>query len=239
MPVLDAQLLPAIAGLLRDPALREELVRKYCDALNSLWKEYCATVAETKESIEELREREDKLTNMYNNILETIEDCGRTPRLSQRLQEIEKELEQVMESQRIAADVATPPPPEEDIRALITGKMEEFDSALSSDRETVKHKLSLHIDKLKMDRVDVAQGPRYEVSGEIRVFETGDPEDVLLAGSFQRSCKQYAPLAFPLKTSLIVRAGEWEKKTKSIATRKRIGDANRRRWAQKKATVAA
>jgi hypothetical protein len=35
---------------------------------------------------------------------------------------------------------------------------------------------------------------RYEVKGEIRLFADSDPDDVLLAASFQRSCKQYTSL---------------------------------------------
>jgi hypothetical protein len=50
----------------------------------------------------------------------------------------------------------------------------------------------------------------------------------------QRTCKQYTPLSFPFKATLIVSAKEWGKRSQSVATRKKIGDANRKRWAERK-----
>ena len=44
----------------------------------------------------------------------------------------------------------------------------------------------------------------------------------------------WTSLSFPWKASLIVSAAEWGKRSQSVATRKKIGDANRMRWAERK-----
>jgi hypothetical protein len=106
----------------------------------------------------------------------------------------------------------SPPLSEEEAKELVTRKLAVLEDALQKPPEVVKQILARHIDTLSMKPVETPDGLRYEMTGEIRLFATGDPDDVLLEGSLKRSCKQYTPLSFPLRASLITRAEEWGRK---------------------------
>ena len=238
-PIADRQLLDAISGQLCDPALSARLSVEYCKLIGSCWDEYTAAVAQSTTDAEELRHKCIELKSQAHNIMDTIQDCGKTDLLIERLQGIQKELDATEASLELVAEGASPPPSAEEVQRLITAKLAELRETLAAEPEVVKNRLAKHIDALMLKRVEGPEGPRYEATGEIRVFAEGDPDDVLLTGSFQRTCKQYTPLSFPLKASLIVKAGEWEKRTMSAAARKKIGDAKRMWWAEKKRAKTA
>lgn len=237
-PIADRQLLDALSGQLCDPALSARLSDDYCKLIGSRWDEYTAAVAQSTTDAEELRHERLELKSQAHNIMDTIQDCGKTDLLIERLKRIQEQLDTTESALELVAEKASPPPSAEEVQRLITAKLAELREALTAEPEVVKNRLAKHIDALVLKRVEVPEGLRYEAMGEIRVFAEGDPDDVLLACSFQRTCKQYTPLSFPLKASLIVKAGELEKRTQSAATRKKIGDAKRKWWAERKGATA-
>ena len=239
LTLLEAQLLDTISGIVRDPSVREKLAGDYYGQVVSFWNERTKAVARVTENIEELRDRRQDLRRKASNIVDSLQDDGRNPLLVQRLKAIQGELANLDATIAAPAEVIPPMPSQEQVEEVITRKLAGLQAALTGEPEVLKQRLSKHIDKLTMKLVEMPDGPRYEVTGDVRLFPPNDPDDVLLAASFQRTCKQYIPLSFPLKASLIVRAGEWEKQTKSAATRKKIGDANRMRWAERKRAKAA
>lgn len=237
-PIADRQLLDAISGQLCDPTLSARLSDEYCKLIGSRWDEYTAAVAQSTIDAEGLRRKRLELKSRAHNIMDTIQDCGKTDLLTERLQRIQEELDSTEASLELVAEGATQPPNAEQVLRLITAKLADLRETLTKAPEVVKNRLAKHIDALMMKRVEAPEGPRYEVTGDIRVFAEGDPEDVLLTGSFQKTCKQYTPLSFPFKASLIVSAKEWGKPPMSAAGRKKIGDANRMRWAERKKAKA-
>jgi len=147
-----------------------------------------------------------------DNIVDALQDDGRNPHLTKRLKGIEKELVAIDEDLQTASQVVTPPLSEDQAKELVTRKLAAIDAALKQPPEVVKQILARHIDTLLMKPVETPEGLRYEMTGEIRLFAAGDPDHVLLEGSLKRTCKQYTPLSFPLRASLITRAEEWGRK---------------------------
>ena len=236
LSLVESNLIPAISQCVREGSLRDKLVSSYRDQMVAQWNERVNSAQKIMESEDELRKKHLDLNRKAENIVDALQDDGRNPFLTQRLKTIKEELAKIDLAMEMAAEIVTPPLSEDQTRELITRKLAEIDAILSEPPEIVKHKLARHIDELRMKLVETPEGPRYEVTGDIRLFEVGDLDDVLLGGSFQRSCKQYTPLSFPLKASLVVRA---EKGKLSAATRKKIGDAKRTWWVEKKKAKAA
>jgi len=202
LSTVEADLLPAISERVRERSLCDELASDYRDQMVSRWNELVNSAQKAVDSADQLRESRRSLNRKADNIVDSLQDDGRNPLLVQRLKTIQEELAEIDEALKMAAEVVTPPLSEEQTRELVSRKLAELDAALTGPPEAVKHKLSKHIDGLLMKLVETPDGPRYEVTGEIRLFADGDPDDVLLAGSFQRSCKQYTPLSFPFHAIL-------------------------------------
>jgi DNA invertase Pin-like site-specific DNA recombinase len=239
LPILDAQLLAALSRLATDPVLRDRLVADYRQKVVAMWNEQTEAAAQIGATAEELRDKRDDLRKQANNIMDAFQRARGNSLLMERLNSIEAELANIDKTLVIAAETIPPLPSEEATRDLVLGKLTELATALTAAPEAVKQELSRHIDKLNMKLIDTPDGLRYVVSGDVRLFPLNDPDDVLLTGSFQRTCKQYTPISFPLKATLIVRAHEWEKRSKSPETCQKIGDANRRRWAERKKAKAS
>jgi hypothetical protein len=199
---VEAPLLEAISHCVRDAEVRDTLASTYREQVVSRWIErtgYAQGVADMKEHL--LEKRRD-LTKKADNIADALQDDGRNPLLMQRLKGIQEELGAIDADFQIAAEVVAAPLSEEQTKDLVARKMGEIEAALNEPPEAVKHALAQHIDRLSMKLVETPDGTRYDVTGEIRLFETGDPNDVLLDGSIQRSSKQYTSLSFPFHATL-------------------------------------
>jgi len=212
LTILESQMLQAISECVRDSALRDKLASEYCEQMVSHWNECEAQTQKITATGDDLRERRQNLLKKVDNIVDALQDDGRNPHLTKRLKGIEKELVAIDEDLQTASQVVTPPLSEDQAKELVTRKLAAIDAALKQPPEVVKQILARHIDTLLMKPVETPEGLRYEMTGEIRLFAAGDPDHVLLEGSLKRTCKQYTPLSFPLRASLITRAEEWGRK---------------------------
>ncbi|MGA2170330.1 MAG: hypothetical protein ABSG62_19195 [Terracidiphilus sp.] len=172
----------------------------------SHWNEREAYTQKVAATGDHLRERRQGLLKKAENIVDALQDDGRNPHLTKRLKSIEEELISIDEDLQGASEVVTPPLSEEQAKELVTRKLAGIDAALQEPPEVVKQMLAKHIDALLMKPVETPDGLQYEMTGEIRLFAPGDPDDVLLAASLKRSCKQYTLLSFPFKATLDPRA---------------------------------
>jgi hypothetical protein len=101
-----------------------------------------------------------------------------------------------------SGEAVAAPLSEEHPRDLVARNLAEIEAVVNEPPEAVKHELARHIDRLMMKIVEMPDGTRYDMTAEIRLFASGDPDDVLLGGFFQRGSKQYKSLSFPLKAIL-------------------------------------
>jgi hypothetical protein len=214
LAIVESQLLHAISECVRDVAVRDKLVADYREQMVSRWNERESYTQKVAAPGDELRERRQDLVKKVDNIVDALQDDGRNPHLTKRLKSIEEELIAIEKDLLVASEIVNPPLSEEQTKELVTRKLAAIDAALRESAEVVKQTLARHIDTLWMKPVETPDGLRYEMTGEIRLFAAGDPDDVLLEGSLKRSCKQYTPVSFPLRTSLIVRADEWRRTNK-------------------------
>ena len=159
----------------------------YRDKMISLWNETVDAHQVIEDTGDQLRNERRELSAKADNIVDALQDDGRNPMLVQRLNGILEEMSQIDTALQKGSEVVPPLLSEEQTMNLVTRKLADIDAALKEPREVLKHKLARHIDRLMMKLVETPDGSRYEVTGEIRLFATGDPDDVLLAASLMCS----------------------------------------------------
>lgn len=91
---------------------------------------------------------------------------------------------------------------------LIDQKLTELQAILTGDPILAKQQLRKYVDGLTMKATDSPECATYEVKGDIRIFAPGDPDDVLLAGSLQRTSKQYTSISIPFEAMLNARSAK-------------------------------
>jgi site-specific DNA recombinase len=224
--VLESQLIQVLTDCCSDPAIRDTLSEAPYDAARAAFDEAARSVQDIGSNQDDLQKRKADLTAQAGNLLDAVQYGRSNGFLAQRLDSIQAEIESIDSQLAVLDTTISEHPTREGIAKVVEEKLAEIGSLLREDSELARHRLRGHISKLVMSPIDTADGPRYEVTGEVRLFSPGE-DGVELTGSFKRTCKQYTPLSFTFNASLIVRAWEWEKKTKSAETRKKIGDANR------------
>jgi len=163
-------------------------------------KEY--TVQQVASNLNDLQARKGELMSNVENLLDTIQDIGRNPALSKRLNSLDAEMRNIDVLLATQTEVRSAPLTEEDVTRLLDRKMDAIKLTLTGDAEVAKQQIRKHIATLTLTPVNTAEGPMYEVSGDVNVFALGDPDDVLLGTSLERSCKQYTALSFPFHATL-------------------------------------
>jgi len=187
LTLVESQLLPAISQRLHEDSVRDDLMAVYRDKMISLWNETVDAHQVIEDTGDQLRNERRELSAKADNIVDALQDDGRNPMLVQRLNGILEEMSQIDTALQKGSEVVPPLLSEEQTMNLVTRKLADIDAALKEPREVLKHKLARHIDRLMMKLVETPDGSRYEVTGEIRLFATGDPDDVLLAASLMCS----------------------------------------------------
>ena len=161
LTLVDSQLLPAISQCVRESSVRDKLATTYRDQMVSVWNEHVNSRQTGVETEAQLREKRRDLARRANNIVDSLQDDGPNPLLSDRLRSIQEELIEIDQAMATAAEIVTSPLSEEQTKELVARKLADIDEALKGKPETAKQKLAKHIDKLKMKLVETPEGPRY------------------------------------------------------------------------------
>ena len=200
--LLEDQLIQRLSSSLVDAAIRRKLCQEYTEHLMAEYKTKEYTVQQVASNLNDLQARKGELMSNVENLLDTIQDIGRNPALSKRLNSLDAEMRNIDVLLATQTEVRSAPLTEEDVTRLLDRKMDAIKLTLTGDAEVAKQQIRKHIATLTLTPVNTAEGPMYEVSGDVNVFALGDPDDVLLGTSLERSCKQYTSLSFPFKATL-------------------------------------
>ena len=202
-------MLEMITQKLIDPEIRKRLCEEYFRQRSEIEREMAANVMQVASNIEEVTGRRLELERMIENLLDTIQETGRSSQLSKRLGSLEMELSSVNTQLFSQTEKLPDPISEEGVRLLIDGKLTELQAILTGDPLLAKQQLRKYVDVLTMKATDSPEGATYEVMGDIRVFAPDDPgRMILLAGSLQRTCKQYTSISIPFEATLNARSAK-------------------------------
>ena len=200
--LLEDQLLESLSRHIHDVNVRERLYSEYRGGIITASNDHAATTKAVAGNADELDARRTDLKKSAENLLDAMQGRGRNALLSERLDHLDSEISEIDAMLETLKEVAVEPLSEEAIRMLVDQKLAELEATLRGDPEIAKQRIPRFIETLTMTPVETPEGSRYEVTGDINVFAAGDSDDVLLAASFERSCKQYTSLSFPFKATL-------------------------------------
>jgi site-specific DNA recombinase len=212
---LEEQMMEAMTRAISDPEVREQLYRDFEEQQLAGRDERESAAQRATSTVEELSCKKIDLRKQADNLLDSIQDVGRSPFLSERLNRLEVEMRNTEDLLLAHTAVNTEPLPPDGIRELIDRKLAELAGLLSGTPEVAKPRLRKYVDKLTMTALGSEKDAKYMATGVIRVFASDDPEGVLLAGSLQRSCKQYISLSFPFEAIMNARTAKGRNRSKS------------------------
>jgi hypothetical protein len=115
-----------------------------------------------------------------------------------RLQSVELQLNQLAQLLTLSAEVKKDPPTAEEVQGFFERVFADLNSVLTTEPELAKPILRKYVGKLVMRAVPSATPPKYEVSGDVRLFASEPSQDtVLLEGSVHRTIQQYEDWRVP------------------------------------------
>lgn len=212
---LEAQMLEAITANILDPEVRGQLYRDFEGQQRTVWNQRIATRHQVASTIEELKDKRNDLKRQADNLLNAIQDSGRNLLFSERLNLLDVEIRNINELLATQTEVNFELLSPDAIREIVNRKLSELEALLAGSRDVAKQRIRKYISRLSMTPVYEPEAAAYQVAGDIQLFASDDPEGVLLAGSFQRSCKQYTSLSIPFQTILNARTAKGRHRSSS------------------------
>jgi DNA invertase Pin-like site-specific DNA recombinase len=181
--VLEAQLVQAISDSISDPALLDKLSQDYYDASSANFDEMTRESRNVSLTQGDIQRRKDDLTAQAANLLDYVQQGSRNEFLIQRLDSIKAAIESIDRQLAVLGTPLPEPPSREGVGRLVEGKLAEIATLLAEDSESARHRVREHISKLVMTPIDIPDGPRYGVTGEIRLFASGVRQQCEWVGS--------------------------------------------------------
>jgi DNA invertase Pin-like site-specific DNA recombinase len=211
---LEEQLLEALKQNVLHPTVREQLCQDFHRQIAESWKERDSKAQKIKSEIPGLKQKQSELESQARNLVCAIAQTGGSALLYQELKSLESQMENVEQLLAKPMEAQADAPSPEIIQEFLERKLADFDSVLTAEPELAKQKLRKYVGKLVMRALPSKEVPKYEVTGDIRLFVPADAEedDVELAGLVHRTSKQYTVNAIPFCAVLDARTPRRERR---------------------------
>jgi hypothetical protein len=198
--VLEHQLLEALSHNLLGSLVHDQLHRDFNDHLTAAWLEEKRKAQQVGSTVKDLREKRRELGRQAENLLDAIAHTKGSSLLYERLNALEAQILTIDNLLATQVDVEIDPPSSDVIKEFLDRKLSDLRSVLLGEPELAKQKLRKYVKKLLLTPVNTDELPRYEVSGDVRLFAAEASNDVELAGSLQRTCTHYNDWKIPFHT---------------------------------------
>lgn len=200
-PLLEEQLIAAMATNLESPAVRKLIVQEFRRQMQDAVDAYEAKLC-NQDAIDDLVKRQQTLIAQRDNLVDAVAGGATYGAIRDRLAATEEELEAI----KVKLEQPSGPPPkvasEEDLDEFLARKLADTASVLRSDPVRAKQEVQSRIDDLWLEPIDGDDGPAYRVTGDLRLFAS--PEDRKV-DSF---LKKYVHLSTSIPISTTVPARE-------------------------------
>lgn len=189
---LTSQLIAALAKNILVP----EVMDYFVDSVAGDFDRYVKGVPrDAEDSAEALLHREGVLTQMAANLMKAMMDpaSANSSLLPRKLAEIETEIADVQARRKLLAAPKNLDDATLDIAAMVKGNISNLLEIIRQDAPKAREVLQRRIKKLQLFPTSTANGPAYEVYGEIDLFTppTGRKNSVMLGCSSTRKAQQY------------------------------------------------
>jgi site-specific DNA recombinase len=198
--MLEHQLLEALSHNLLGSLVHDQLHRDFNDHLTAAWEEEKRKAQQVGSTVKDLREKRRELGRQAENLLDAIAHTKGSSLLYERLNALEAQILSIDNLLATQVDVEIDPPSADAIKEFLDRKLSDLRSVLLGEPELAKQKLRKYVKKLLLTPVNSDGVPRYEVSGDVRLFAAEASNDVELAGSLKRTSKLYTDWKIPFHT---------------------------------------
>jgi DNA invertase Pin-like site-specific DNA recombinase len=207
---LEEQLLNALKQNILNPEVRERLCKDFHRQVEVTWKEQISNAQKLRSELPALKAKQHELEEQARNLVNAIAQTGGSVLLYEKLRSVETQMQSVEQLSAKSTQAKTDVPSPEVIQEFLDRKFADFNSVLTSAPELAKQKLRKYVHNLVMRALPSKEAPKYEVTGDIRLFAPADDpaeeDNVLLDGSIYRSNKQYTFANIPFRAELNARS---------------------------------
>jgi site-specific DNA recombinase len=186
---LEQQLLGLLKQNILNPTVREQLCCEFKTQVEVAWNEKIAHAQKIESEAPALKERQRELQAQADNLVNAIAQTGGSALLYEKLKSVELQIQNIQQCLAKPMEVSIDIPSPQEIGDFLDRKLADFDSVLTAEPELAKQKLRKYVDKLVMRALPSQNAPKYEVTGDIRLFVQEDDadgkNDVELAGSIR------------------------------------------------------
>jgi hypothetical protein len=193
---LERQLLAALAANLTDPRLEEKRVQALLNQLKARLDADTRRAREAASQDSQLKEELAHLNKERANLVDAIAQHGLSEGLSARLTSVENRISQIRRLRDAGVEPKVPEFTIEEVREFLGRKTQEFTNILTGNAETTRRQLQKRITKLVLTPKQTPDGPVFEVTGDINLFEGNG--DVMLTNSLEGIAQHYIGASFSL-----------------------------------------
>lgn len=168
--VLEERLVYALTANLRVEQLREYLIDEFHARLNAAWKDRSSKSPRTPSSILGLKEKSKNLKHQAENLIDAIAATQGSTLLYERLSSIESQIRGIDELLATQKQKRTVVPSAADIQAFLDRRLGDLESFIGENPTLAKQLVLQRVSKLVMDPMYPADGPTYEVRGDVGLF---------------------------------------------------------------------
>ena len=172
--VLEARLLQALSRNVLEAGVRDRLSREFREQLVAAWKDRASRAQQVESSVKSLRGKQEMLRQQAENLLDAIAATNGSSLVYERLSSIEAQMRSIDQLLATQVEVRAALPSEDDLRKFLERKLANVAALFAGDPELAKQRILTHVGKLVMGPMYPAQGPTYEVSGDVRLFAARD-----------------------------------------------------------------
>jgi hypothetical protein len=172
--VLEERLVHALSRNFRSAGLREHILGEFHAQMVKVWKDRSGRGDRAASTTLSLREKRDKLRQQGENLLDAIAATKGSTLLYERLTSIETQIRNIGELLTTQKQKRAAAPSAAEIQAFLDRKLGDLESLIGRYPGVAKQLILKRVGKLVMDPMYPADGPTYEVRGDVGLFAGSD-----------------------------------------------------------------
>jgi DNA invertase Pin-like site-specific DNA recombinase len=168
--VLEARLLQALSRNARSDEVRAHLSAEFHNQLMVAWKDRRKKARQLSSSAKALRDKQDKLRHQAENLVNAIAATKGSALVYARLDSIETQMRNIDALLATQGKEKMASPSLDDLKSFLDRKLVTLEAVLARNPTMAKQRILKHVGKLIMNPTYPAQGPTYQVTGDLRLF---------------------------------------------------------------------
>ena len=177
--ILEAQLLKALAENVLLTEVRDALRAEFYAQVAAAWKAQEGRAHRLTSSVESLKEKREALRQQAEHLLDAIAATHGSPLVYSRLNSVETEM-QVVDGLLVAGEGKHLPAPSlRTMDKFLGGRISDLEATLARSPELAKKALASHVTRIAMGPMFPADGPIYELTGDVGLLNRRDPPPVV------------------------------------------------------------